>query len=451
MDFDIYSISEIGLNKLLDRDTVKELFGAIGNIVRVELSLFDTSKKKYSEIRLPAQNICRTNDKVFKEVCEKTRKGLLNNLPSVGMKRVDCETGFSYLLSPLDYETDVVGYLILGPYISAENRERTEQSVRKFIDSEDEIRSSLNGFRIMSNQEASQLMKDIKQLLTAFLYSSYKMYLTSKMHLEAEKENYAEIEILNNRLNEMLNEVESVSKYKTAFIKTITHELRTPLTSIIGFSEMLGKECSDNSEVREYASTINQKGTELLRIINDILILSSIESGTIEVKKENRDIVEDLKNIINSYYNAIEKKALRVSFTPYVENSLYQYDEEKLKTVISKLLDNSIKFTSEGGSVAVFLSEKTISPEMSAERFGITPKKYIAITIEDTGCGIDEDKIHMVFEPFYQAVSNMDTREKGGMGLGLKIAKGYAEAMGGELKIESQVGIGTKVTLLLPV
>ncbi|MCX7959574.1 MAG: HAMP domain-containing histidine kinase, partial [Deltaproteobacteria bacterium] len=417
MDFDIYSIYEIGLGKLLDRETVKELFGALGNIVRIELSLLDISKKKYSEIRLSAHNICRANEEAIKEVCEKTRKGILNNLPSVGMKRVDCENGFSYLLSPLDYETDIVGYLVLGPYISADNKGRAEEFLRKFLKGDDEFRDCIGSYRIMSNQEVSQLMKDIKQILTAFLYSSYKMYLTSKMHLESEKENYAEIEILNNRLNEMLAEVESVSKYKTAFIKTITHELRTPLTSIIGFSEMLTKECSDNSDVREYASTINQKGTELLRIINDILILSSIESGTIELKKESRDIVEDLKKIINSYYSQIEKKALRISFAPHIENSVYTYDEEKFRTIISKILDNSLKFTQEGGSVAVFLSEKVISPEMSGERFGITPKRFISVTVEDTGCGIDEDKIHLVFEPFYQAVSNMDMREKGGMGL----------------------------------
>lgn len=451
MEFDISSISDIGLHKLLDRESVRDLFVAIGNLVKVELSLFDVSKKKYSEVRFSGQNICRSNESAFKNLCSKTKKSIMNNLPSIGMKRVDCEIGFSYLLSPLDYETELVGYVILGPYVSPENSKRVEQFLKEFVKDDADIHSQLNHYRILSNQEASLLMKDIKQVLTTFLYSSYKMYLTSKMHLESERENYAEIEILNNRLNEMLNEVESVSKYKTAFIKTITHELRTPLTSIIGFSEMLQKECQNNPEVKEYAATINQKGTELLRIINDILILSSIESGTIEIKKEKRDIIEDLRNIINSYYHAFENKALRISFTPYIENTLCEYDEEKFRTIISKIIDNSIKFTPEGGSIAVFVSEKLIAPEMSGERFGITPKRFVAITVEDTGCGIDEDKIHMVFEPFYQAVSNMDMREKGGMGLGLKIAKGFAEAMGGDIKIESQVGIGTKVTFLLPI
>ncbi|MCX7945225.1 MAG: HAMP domain-containing histidine kinase [Deltaproteobacteria bacterium] len=450
MSFDIYSISEIGLNKLIDKDTLKELFASLGNIVRIEISILDLSKKKYSEVRLTGHNICRANEDAVRDICERTKKGVLENLPSVGMKRIDCEVGFSYLLSPLDYETEVVGYVILGPYISPENRTKAEEFIRKFHKDEGDIENCVNWYRHLSNVEAAQLMKDIKQLLTAFLYSSYKMYLTSKMHLESERENYAEIEILNNRLNEMLNEVESVSKYKTAFIKTITHELRTPLTSIIGFSEMLMKECYLNPELKSYASTINQKGIELLKIINDILVLSSIESGTIVVKKERRNIVEDVRDIINSFYHEFEKKALRISYTPFVDNSFYEYDEEKFKAIVSRIIDNSIKFTSDGGSVAVFVSEKFISPEMSGDRFGTTPKRFVSVTIEDTGCGIDEDKIHMVFEPFYQAVSNMDTREKGGMGLGLKIAKGFAEAMGGELKIESRVGMGTKVTLLLP-
>lgn len=448
MDFDIYSISEIGLSKLLDKDIVRELFGAMGSLIKTEISLLDISKKRYSEIKLTGRNICRENEDAIKNLCDKTRKIITNNLPSVGMKRVDCENGFSYLSSPLDYETEVVGYIILGPYISTENKEKAEAFIRKF--SKDTSDHCIEFYRVLSNSEASQIMKDIKQILGAFLYSSYKMYLTAKMHLESEKENYAEIEILNNRLNEMLNEVESVSKYKTAFIKTITHELRTPLTSIIGYSDILKRECPENANVLEYANTINQKGMGLLQIINDILILSSIESGTVELKKERRNIVEDVKKVINSFYDATEKKALRVSFVPQVDRYEYEYDDEKLKTIISKLFDNAIKFTQDGGSIAVFIDEKTISPEMSNDRFGITPKKFVAITIEDTGSGIDEDKISMVFEPFYQAVSNMDLREKGGMGLGLKIARGYAEVLGGDLKIESQVGIGTKVMLLIP-
>ncbi|MGC8927875.1 MAG: sensor histidine kinase [Myxococcota bacterium] len=449
MDFDIYSISEIGLSKLLDRETVKELFGAMGSLVKVDIMLLDISKKKYSEIKLATQNVCREKEDAIKGICDKTRKTIINNLPSVGMKRVDCENGFSYLSSPLDYETEIVGYIVLGPYISSENINKAREFIKGHI--QNDLENCLNLYRVLSNSEAAQLMKDIKQILNAFLYSSYKMYLTARMHLESEKENYAEIEILNNRLNEMLNEVESVSRYKTAFIKTITHELRTPLTSIIGYSDILKKECPENKNIMEYANTINQKGTQLLQIINDILILSSIESGTIELDKTKRDIVKDVKDVINLFYEKVEQKALRVSFMPRIERSEYEYDEEKFRTIIIKLLDNAIKFTPEGGSIAIFIEEMTITPEMTNDRFGITPKRVIAITMEDTGSGIDEDKIGMVFEPFYQAVSNMDMREKGGMGLGLKIAKGFAEIMGGDLKIESQVGIGTKAILLLPV
>ncbi len=450
MDFDIYSISEIGLSKLFDKETVRDLFAAIGDIIKVEITLLDLSKKKYSEVRLLSQNVCRDNEDLIKDECEKTRRGILTNLPSIGMKRLDCGAGFSYLTTPLDYETELVGYIILGPYISSENYNKAEEFIKRFIKDQESFNKCIDSYRIMTNSQASQIMKDIKQVMGAFLYSSYKMFLTSKMHLESERENYAEIEILNNRLNEMLQEVESVSRYKTAFIKTITHELKTPLTSIIGFSEMLKKESSNSSNVYEYASTINQKGIELLQIINDILILSSIESGTIEIRKEKRNILDDVKSVIDSFYQKIEKKLLRFSLTPQIENYEYEYDEEKLRVIISKLIDNAIKFTSEGGSIAVFIIEKYVSPEMTNDRFGVNPKKYLGIIVEDTGPGIDEDKLHMVFEPFYQAVSNMDMREKGGMGLGLKIAKGYAEAMGGKLDIESQVGIGTKVTLFLP-
>lgn len=452
MDFDITNISDIGIARLLDKETVRELFTAIGDLIKTEISLMDISKKRYSEIRIAKQTLCKDLQDGTAESanCERIKKIISDNLPTVGMKRVDCESGFSYLLSPLDYETEIVGYISLGPYISPENQVKVEGFCKSIVGEDAHIKDILANYKVMSNQEASLMMKSIKQMLSAFLYNSYKMYLTSKMHLEAEKENYAEIEILNNRLNEMLNEVESVSKYKTAFIKTITHELRTPLTSIIGYSDMLKKECGSNPEILEYVNTISQKGIGLLKIINDILILSSIESGTLELNRETGDISEDITEIIDEFYSESEKKALRVSFTKQIEDTHYECDHEKLRVVFSKILDNAIKFTDEGGSIAVFLYEKVINPESQSNRFGGSPRKYLVISVEDTGVGIEEDKINMVFEPFYQAVSNMDTREKSGMGLGLKIARGYTEAMGGELHIESQMGIGTKVTLLLP-
>ncbi len=452
MDFDITNISEIGLSRLLDKEIVRELFTALGDLVKVEIALLDINKKKYSEIRIADQRLClKMRDDPERVLCNKLNRVILNNLPNIGMKRVDCEVGFSYLLSPLDYETEIVGYIVMGPFVSPENKEKIIQFFKDDKNNNSEFDEMFVSYKILSNQEASHILKNIKNMLSAFLFSSYKMYLTSKMHLEAEKENYAEIEILNNRLNEMLNEVESVSRYKTAFIKTITHELRTPLTSIIGYSDILKKECGDkNNEALQYIETINQKGIALLKIINDILILSSIESGTLTVVKEKRDLLLDLKEVIDSFYKEIEKKALRISFTPRIKESIFEYDQEKVKGVISRVLENSIKFSEEGGSIAIFVYEKNINPDMTTERFGTSPRKYLAITVEDTGVGIDQDKIHMVFEPFYQAVSNMDTREKSGMGLGLKIAKGFAEVMGGKLQIESQLGIGTKVTLLLP-
>lgn len=452
MDFDITNISEIGLSRLLDREIVRELFTAIGDLVRVEMALLDVNRKRYSEIRIAEQKLClEIRDSLERIQCNRLSRTIINNLPSSGMKRVDCEVGLSYLVSPLDYETDVVGYVIMGPYISPENKEKIYQFFNTYGNEDPDFNQVISSYRVLSNQEASHLLKSVKQMLSAFLFGSYKMFLTSKMHLESEKENYAEIEILNNRLNEMLSEVESVSRYKTAFIKTITHELKTPLTSIIGYSDILRKECEGkNGEIMQYIETINQKGIALLKIINDILILSSIESGTICVVKEKRDLFVDLREVMDSFYKDIEKKALRVSFSPQIEEPFFEYDQEKVKDIIARVMENSIKFSEEGGSIAIFVYKKDVSPEDAGERFGVNPKRYLAITVEDTAAGIDQDKIHMIFEPFYQAVSNMDTREKSGIGLGLKIARGFAEAMGGRLQIESEVGIGTKVTLLLP-
>lgn len=190
MGFDITNISELKLSQLLDRETMRELFTAVADIVRVEFSLLDINKKKYSEVRIAEQKLCiQIRDSAEQSQCNRLYRTIINNLPSSGMKRIDCETGFSYLVSPLDYETEVVGYITMGPYITFENQEKIYKFFNPSGNENPLYNQVISAYRVLSNQEASHILKNIKQMLSAFLFSSYKMFLTSKMHLESEREN----------------------------------------------------------------------------------------------------------------------------------------------------------------------------------------------------------------------------------------------------------------------
>ena len=236
-----------------------------------------------------------------------------------------------------------------------------------------------------------------------------------------------------------LHQADLANRTKSEFLANMSHELRTPLNAIIGFSEIMIREMFgpiNEGHYREYASDINHSGTHLLAIINDILDLSKIEAGRMEVDNSPVDLPETLRACLRLVQPRADEAGLSLSMNfPNDTRLIVCGDAIKLKQIILNLLSNSIKFTPRGGEV-----------RLSA---GITPEGEPFAAVADTGEGMTPAEIEIAIQPFRQ-VDNRLSRRYQGTGLGLPLAKALAELQGGRLQVESQRGVGTTVTVLFP-
>jgi CheY-like chemotaxis protein len=240
-------------------------------------------------------------------------------------------------------------------------------------------------------------------------------------------------------------EVERVSTYKSEFLANMSHELRTPLNSLMILSRLLmeNKEGNLTDKQVEFSSTIHGAGKDLLNLINDILDLSKIESGHMEYQYEEAPVAE-LYGQIGSAFRAIaEQKGLRleIEVAPEVPPTI-RTDNQRCLQILKNLLSNAIKFTSAGAVVL-----RAYVPDWQENPL---PVPAIAFSVRDTGIGIPAHKHELVFQAFQQA-DGTTSRTYGGTGLGLSISRQLALGMGGEIRLASEEGQGSLLTLYLPV
>ncbi len=240
------------------------------------------------------------------------------------------------------------------------------------------------------------------------------------------------------RLIEANKLAEESAHLKEAFLANMSHEIRTPMNAIVGFTELLLKKSLDE-EQRDYVETIKSSGENLLRIINDVLDISKIESGAMVFEKSPISVKELFHSLHSMMMpKAVEKKLeLTFEYPPDMPDTIIG-DPTRLTQIIINLVGNALKFT-EKGSVTVL-----------ARVLNIEASRYIIeFSIKDTGVGIPEDKLKYIFERFRQAES-FTTRHYGGTGLGLSIAKQLVEMQGGEITVKSVEGIGSEFIFSLP-
>lgn len=226
----------------------------------------------------------------------------------------------------------------------------------------------------------------------------------------------------------------SADKTKTQFFSNMSHELRTPLNAIIGFSEMLASDVFAAKRV-EYAHLINNSGKHLLSLVNDLLDLSRIEAGKLDLKLETVDMEEIVTDCAGTVATRAREREVRVVRTVAPLLPLVTADRRAITQILLNLLTNAIKFSSAGGVVEVFARL-----EASGE---------ICLGVRDEGIGIAPEDQARMFERFGQARHDVTGIEKG-TGLGLPIVKGLAEAHGGRVAMNSQLGEGTCVLVWLP-
>jgi len=225
---------------------------------------------------------------------------------------------------------------------------------------------------------------------------------------------------------------------KEAFLANMSHEIRTPMNAILGFTDLLLKR-SLKEEEKDFVKTIKTSGENLLRIINDVLDVSKMESGMMSFEKQPIDIRDTFNSLGSMFSQKAKEKKLYLSFS--FDSNLPEIvtgDPLRLSQILINLVGNAIKFTSKGG-IDVFV-------KLLKKGSGID---YVQFSVKDTGIGISSDKLPYIFERFRQAESHT-SRNYGGTGLGLSIAKQLIELQGGEIEVKSAEGIGTQFLFTLP-
>ncbi|MDC8756403.1 response regulator [Janthinobacterium fluminis] len=276
-----------------------------------------------------------------------------------------------------------------------------------------------------------------------------KARLLSEQNIEVERKN-REVEQAKMALEEKATQLALSSKYKSEFLANMSHELRTPLNSLLILAQQLGDNPEGNLSGKqvEFAKTIHGSGSDLLTLINDILDLSKIESGTVTLELSEYRF-QNLRNYVDRTFRHMAE-AKHLSFSVELAEALpaaMMTDTTRLQQVLKNLLSNAFKFTNHG---QVALDIGLVTSGWTSEHPNLAQADAVlAFTVRDTGVGIAADKLQLIFEAFQQA-DGSTARKYGGTGLGLSISRELARLLGGEIRVESVVGAGSTFTLLLP-
>jgi signal transduction histidine kinase len=241
---------------------------------------------------------------------------------------------------------------------------------------------------------------------------------------------------MNEELNTLYEQLEAANRHKSEFLAHMSHELRTPLNAIIGFSEMLKEQYFGelNEKQMEYAIDIHSSGKHLLSLINDILDLSKVEAGRMELDVAEFDLPMAIENALTLIKERAARHGIELALKIDEELDCFMGDERKFKQILVNLLTNAVKFTPEGGNISV----------AAGRNDGV-----VQISVADTGVGIAPEDQGRIFEEFRQARGDV-TRKAEGTGLGLTLTRKFIELHGGKIWVKSELGKGSTFTFTLP-
>ncbi len=242
-----------------------------------------------------------------------------------------------------------------------------------------------------------------------------------------------------NEIKRVRRQAEKANIAKSEFLANMSHEIRTPMNAIIGLNDIIMEECTDPS-IHEHAKDVQSAAKNLLAIINDILDLSKVEAGKMELVYTDYHLKTVVGEVVGMMDMAASKRGLIMKYE--CDESLpcrYNGDEGRIKQILINILNNAIKFTKEGG----------VKASVTGRPGGNEDEELIVFRVEDSGCGIREEDLNKIFEDFRQ-VDSKKNRSVEGTGLGLAIVKHLVELMGGTIQVESEYGKGTVVTITIP-
>jgi len=343
---------------------------------------------------------------------------------------------------PLLFEDEVLGVVELASFTHY-----TPVQVELLEQVTEALGISVNA--IVANSRTDALLTE-SQRLTAELQARSGELQRSNIDLEekaaqlaAQKQDIeaknAEIELARTEIEERARQLALASQYKSQFLANMSHELRTPLNSLLILARLLAQNPGQNLTPKqvEYANVIHSAGSDLLQLINDILDLSKVEAGRMDIRAEAFTLAALLEDIQATFKPLTAEKGLdfTVRIDPSAPSQL-STDRQRLRQVLGNLLSNAVKFT-EGGGVTLAIGSPSDDPDLAT--FGVT----------DTGIGIAPENLAVIFGAFQQGDGKLN-RRYGGTGLGLSIARDVADLLGGTIAAESDLGKGSTFTLYLP-
>lgn len=275
-------------------------------------------------------------------------------------------------------------------------------------------------------------------MLAAFFICCILYYFNQKEQVELQKEREAEREIHNKQLAEALQAAQIASQSKTTFLSNMSHDIRTPMNAIVGFTALATAHIDRQEQVEEYLKKIMTSGNHLLSLINDVLDMSRIESGKMHLEEKPcslPDILHGLRNILQADVRS-KQLDLSIDAVDVIDEEIY-CDKLRLNQVLLNLLSNAVKYTAAGGTINMRITEKSSALDGGA---------IYEFHIKDTGIGMSEEFVSHIFEPFEREKSSTISGIQG-TGLGMAITKNIVDMMNGTIKVESQQGVGTEVTV----
>jgi CheY-like chemotaxis protein len=335
--------------------------------------------------------------------------------------------------------------------------ERTQSQADELRASEEALRSQQEDLR-STNEELKTKTTELQEQSQRLVASEEELRVqTEELHASNEElreksvtlnEQKDALQALQVETQEKAEELARASQYKSEFLANMSHELRTPLNSLLILSRSLADNDEENlsGEQVESARIIHDAGSNLLRLINDILDLSKVEAGKMELVVDTFPLADLARTLARTFNHVAQEKKL--AFTVNVDPTLpatIRTDGAKLEQVANNLLSNAFKFTA-SGTVGVHVSRPAPGAVLPA---GLAPSSTIAIVVSDTGIGIPADKMQRVFHAFEQ-VDASTSRQYGGTGLGLAISRRIAMLLGGDIVLASEPGRGSSFTVYLP-
>jgi len=361
---------------------------------------------------------------------DKKLKGVIE----IGFSSELSETGKSYILTVAD-DIGIAINTAQARTIMHELLLQVQQQTEELEAQQEEMR--VTNEELMSKTEMLQASEEELRVQQEELRTT-NAELEEKASLLEEKNQT--IEEARSAVNQKVMELETTGKYKSEFLANMSHELRTPLNSILVLARILkdNKPANLSEDQIKYASVIFNAGNDLLTLINDILDLSKIESGKLELQNEDITVADILHDMEMLFVEVARKKKIKftINTAPDVPANIF-IDKVRVEQVIKNLLSNAFKFTPDKGAIDI----NVIHSEQN---------QTVSFCIKDTGIGIAPDKQKLIFEAFQQA-DGSTSRKYGGTGLGLSISRELVALLGGKITLTSEPGVGSEFVLTIPV